>query len=192
MLGTAHVKGRLNHRELLVVVTQPTLDKLYLLLQHKLVHHPLVQARLHHRRPANARLIRVLLNRMLPGRRLVAQRQVGAPVKLRLVRVVALCRAARPLNPLYLLVDSGDLAVGPVVDTRVEFLLFSQLRLLQSLVAVVAACDALALRHGFPHSELLRDEAVLDDLVYVFLLRERTLVIQVQIPHLLADVGLVH
>ena len=43
-----------------------------------------------------------------------------------------------------------------------------------------------------PHSALLRDEAVLDDLVDVFLLSKATLVVHVHVAHLLADVGLVN
>ena len=43
-----------------------------------------------------------------------------------------------------------------------------------------------------PHSELFRDEAVLDHLVNVFFLSERTLVVEVHVAHLLTDVGLVH
>lgn len=51
-------------------------------------------------------------------------------------------------------------------------------------------CDTLPLR--LPDAELLRDEAVLNYLVNVLLFGEGSLVVKVQITHLLADVWLVH
>jgi len=54
------------------------------------------------------------------------------------------------------------------------------------------ACNALTLGLGFSNSKLLRDEAIFDDLIDVLFLRKRPLVIEIQIPHLLADVRLMN
>jgi len=54
------------------------------------------------------------------------------------------------------------------------------------------ACNALTLSLGFSNSKLLRDKAILDDLIDVLFLRKWPLIIEIQIPHLLADVWLVN
>lgn len=59
-------------------------------------------------------------------------------------------------------------------------------------MGVTIALDALALCLRLPHSELFGYETVLDHLVNVLFLSEGTLVVEVHISHLLADVGLVH
>ena len=57
--------------------------------------------------------------------------------------------------------------------------------------ALSTACDSLTLGLWFTHSELFRDKAVFDDLVNVLFLGEGTLVIEIHVAHLLADVWLV-
>ena len=58
--------------------------------------------------------------------------------------------------------------------------------------AVLVARHSLRLRLRLPDTELLRDKAVFDHLINIFLLREGPLVIEVHISHLLAYVWLVH
>lgn len=121
----------------------------------------------------------LLLDYVLSRSCLIRQRQICAPVKVRVVRLVCLDWTARPLHPLDLLVRSGMLAaVCPVVDALVERLLLSQQRLGHRLVSVIAG-DTLALSLRFAHSELLGDEAVFDHLVDVFFFIKRALVVQI-------------
>lgn len=51
---------------------------------------------------------------------------------------------------------------------------------------------ALTLSLRLPHPKLFCDEAVLDDLVDVFLLGEWSLVVEVHVAHLLADIRLMN
>ena len=163
------------------------LHELELLLEHELVGQLLVDPRRHHRRPTNVRLVHVVLAILKLARRgrLVGHGQVGAAVELGVVLLDGMGWAARPLDALALLAGVVGGAGGAEVGTRLVGLIS------KNGLPLGMAVDPLALGLGLPDAELLGDEAVLDDLVDVLLLREGPLVVEVEVAHLLADIGLV-
>jgi len=109
-----------------------------LLLEHELVHHFLIHACAHHGCASYAWLVVpcevVLLDHVLPARRLVRQRQVRASVERLGIRLILMQRTARPLYPLRLLLRVGAcvaISARPIVRSMViHGLLVSQHRLL--------------------------------------------------------------
>ena len=123
------------------------------------------------------------------ARGLVRQGQVRAAVKLSMVALVGVGWASSPLDTLALLVGVGVLTAGASVAGDViglpVHLVSEQLFLaFSAMMASVGcgACDTLPLR--LPHAELLRDEAVLDYLVNVFLFSEWAFATDVKIAEI--------
>ena len=186
-----------------------------MLLKHELVGQLLIDASVDHgysaatnawrvdRLPIAALVLVGTLQDLLSSGRglccLVCQRQVRTSIELRLVRVVGMHGAASPFYPFDFLAVVRVLAACPVVlgtgavDVEAPVPV-SQVRLLHVAAALsgVLVRYALALSLRLANAELLRDEAVLDDLVDVLFPRERSLVIEIKVAHLLADVRLVH
>ena len=59
-------------------------------------------------------------------------------------------------------------------------------------LALHIACHSLTLSLRLSHTKFLSYEAVLNHLVYIFFFRKWALVVEVHIPHLLTDIGLVN
>lgn len=126
------------------------------------------------------------------GRRVVGERQVRAPVELCLVLFLLVGRRAPcSLDPFSLFIRVAVVAVcAEVCPVAALVNSISKQGLLHVTLAALGG-DPLTLCLRFPHPKFLSDEAVFDHLVDVLFLGEWSLVVEVQISHLLADVLLV-
>ena len=86
--------------------------------------------------------------------------------------------------------EVGRVAAGiqPMLISEVSF---EYLTCFGPMVARVVS-DTLALGLGLANSKLFGNKAIFDYLVYIFFLGKGTFIIEIEIAHLLANIGLVH
>lgn len=133
-------------------------------------------------------------------RSLISEGHIGAPIELRLIAVrgiILVSWTASALDSFAFLgrVVGAHAKVGWVV-ARIQPMLISEVSFVYLTcfgpVIARAVGDTLALGLRLANSKLFCDKAIFDYLVYIFFLGKGTFIIEIEIAHLLANIGLVH